>query len=136
MKKIFIFVFLILFVTKAFSQLDSIISYCNQYIQYPYISDGQQYRAILTSGQTAEFNVTFYGNATYRIVVASEPKDGSVIFRLYDKNKNELFSNLNFNNSTYWDFKFESTVNCSIEAELPESKTSGFVLMYIAFKGE
>lgn len=136
MKKIILFAFLVLIGNTAFSQLDTIISYCNQYIKYPYISDGQQYRAILTKGQTAEFNVTFYGNATYRIIVATAPHDRSVVFRLYDKNKNELFSNEDFNNSTYWDFKFESTVNCSIEAELPEGKNSGFVIMFIAFKGE
>lgn len=136
MKKVILFVFIFLIGKTAFSQLDTIVSYCNKFIKYPYISDGQQYRAILTKGQTAEFNVTFYGNATYRIVAATEPRDRSVIFRLYDKNKNELFSNVNFDNSTFWDFKFESTVNCTIEAELPDGKNSGFVIMFIAFKGE
>ncbi len=136
MKRFYILLFVGLISLKGYSQIDTLVSYCNQFLQYPYISDGQQYRAILTSGQTAEFNVVFYGNATYRIVAATEPHDKSVVFRLYDKNHNELFSNADFNYSNYWDFKFESTINCYIEAELPEGKKSGFVIMYLAFKQE
>ncbi len=135
MKKIYLLFILFSFLKiDANAQLDSLITYCSSHLQYPYMSDGQQYRALLTSGETAQFNMTFYGGATYRIVAATEPKDASVIFRLYDKNQNELFSNSNYNNSTYWDFKFTSTVECYIEAELPEGKPSGFVIMFIGFK--
>jgi len=135
MKKIYLlFILFSLFKIDANAQLDSLITYCSNHLQYPYMSDGQQYRAMLTSGETAQFNMTFYGGATYRIVAATEPKDASVIFRLYDKNQNELFSNSNYNNSTYWDFKFTSTVECYLEAELPDGKPSGFVIMFIGFK--
>ena len=133
-KLLYLLFFVSFFVVKSNAQLDSLINYCTGLLQYPYISDGQQYRALLTEGQTAEFSMTFYGNATYRIVAATEPNDGSVIFRLYDKNRNELFSNANFSNSTYWDFHFDSTIECFIEAELPENKKSGFVIMFLGFK--
>ncbi len=135
MKKVlYILIVLTLFSLKTHAQLDSIINFTTSFIKYPYISDGQQYRALLTEGQTAEFHMVFYGGATYRIVAASEPKKGSIIFRLYDKNRVELFSNENYNYSTYWDFYFESTVDCLIEAELPEGKQSGFVIMFLGFK--
>ncbi|MBN2663385.1 MAG: hypothetical protein JXR68_07020 [Bacteroidales bacterium] len=135
MKKIlFSIIFVFIMANSAHAQIDSLISYCNAYLQYPYISDGQQYRSILTQGEVAEFRMTFFGGATYRIVAASEPADESVIFRLYDQNRNELFSNVNYNQSTYWDFKFTSTLECFIEAELPQGKPSGFVIMFIGFK--
>lgn len=135
MKKILYILVLISFLSlKLNAQLDSIINFTTSFIGFPYISDGQQYRAMLTSDQTAEFHMVFYGGATYRIVAASEPKDASLIFRLYDKNRVELFSNENFKNSVYWDFYFESTVECLIEAQLPEGKVSGFVIMFLGFK--
>ncbi len=119
---------------QANAQLDSVIGFCSQYIKPPYISDGQQYRVFVTSDEVAEFKMTFYGGTTYRIVTASEPKENSVVFRLYDINYNELFSNENFNNSTYWDFEFTSTVDCFIEAELIDKKKSGFIIMFLGFK--
>ena len=66
--------------------------------------------------------MTFYSGATYRIIAASEPQDKSITFRIYDKYQNELFSNENYENSIYWDFKFDSTIECYIEAELPKDK--------------
>ena len=135
MKKLLLgFIFLSIFFFNANAQLDSIITYCTNYLQFPYISDGQQYQALLTEGETAEFRMTFYGGATYRVVTATEPNDGSAIFRLYDIKYNELFSNTDYNNSTYWDFKFASTVDCLIEVELPPGKKSGFVIMFLGFK--
>ena len=135
MKKILVgLIFLTLFILNTNAQLDSLITYCTNYLHFPYLSDGQQYRVLLTEGETAEFRMTFYGGATYRVVAATEPRDASVIFRLYDVQYNELFSNINYNNSTYWDFNFASTVDCLIEAELPPGKKSGFVIMFLGFK--
>ncbi len=131
---IFTFLILISFFFKSNAQLDSIINFCEKQMPFPYISDGQQYRALLSAGEVAEFRMTFYGGATYRIVIASEPKNASAVFRLYDINYNELFSNINYNNSTYWDFNFKSTVDCLIEAELPPEKESGFIIMFLGFK--
>jgi len=135
MKKLFSIFILYIFISQSASaQMDSIVNYCKGYLKFPYLSDGQQYRALVSEGEIAEFRITFYGGAVYRIVTASEPKDGSVIFRLYDKNKTELFSNSKYNNSSYWDFSFGSTVDCYIEAELPPNKKSGFILMFLGFK--
>ncbi|MBN2894104.1 MAG: hypothetical protein JXL97_19695 [Bacteroidales bacterium] len=134
MKKLLLLFIFFTIIFQANAQLDSVINFCTKHLPFPYISDGQQYRALVTAGETAEFRMTFYGGATYRVVTASEPKENSVIFRLYDVNYNELFSNVNFNNSTYWDFQFTSTVECLIEAELPPGKQSGFIIMFLGFK--
>ena len=135
MKKfLFSIIFFVIFINNINAQLDSVITYCTDQLVFPYISDGQQYRAFVTQGEVAEFRMTFYGGATYRIVAASEPKDKSVIFRLYDIQYNELYSNNDFNNTSSWDFEFTSTVDCYIEAELPPGKKSGFVIMFVGFK--
>jgi len=120
-------------VVKA--QEDSLLDFCSRHITLPYVSDGQQYKALLSEGEVAEFRVTFYGGSTYRIVACSGFTEGDLIFSLYDRNRNELFSNRDYNNSTYWDFNFESTVDCIIEAELsPQGPPSGFAIILIGFK--
>ncbi len=117
------------------AQADSILNHCSSFLPFPYISDGQQYRALLVEDELAEFKATFYGGATYRIVACSGVLDNGLIFRLYDTNRNVLFESSNFNNTQYWDFKFASTVDCIIEAELTNKKdNSGFALLLIGFK--
>ena len=59
------------FVFYSHAQCDTIASVCSKHIVSPYISDGQQYRALLLSGQTAEFHATFYGGGTYRIAACT-----------------------------------------------------------------
>lgn len=117
------------------AQADTIMKACEQKLPFPYISDGQQYRALITEGEVAEFKATFYGKATYRIVACSGLSEGDLVFTLYDEQRNELFSNRNYQNSSYWDFQFTSTIDCIIEAELSSSgPTSGFALLLIGFK--
>lgn len=134
MKKIFYTIILLSININSFSQYDSLLTFCNNYIKYPFISDGQQYRVLLTKKETAEFKMTFYGKTTYRIIIAGTSNNKKTTFRLYDKYQNELFSNKNHNNAIYWDFIFDSTVECYIEAELADNIKSGLILMFIAFK--
>lgn len=118
----------------AHAQADTIMQLCTQYLIPPYISDGQQYRALISQGEVAEFRTTFYGNSTYRIVSCSGLSEGSLIFSVYDSDRNLLFTNEDYQNSPYWDFRYESTVNCIIEARLDETETSGFAILLIGFK--
>jgi len=130
---------LILFVSVGFSfkssaQMDATMEICSKYIVPPFISDGQQYRALLNKDEIAEFRATFYGGSTYRIVACSGQTEGNIIFSLYDKERNLLYSNKDFEVSTYWDFKFVSTIDCIIEAELEGGQSSGFAFLLIGFK--
>jgi len=132
---LFLFVVTILSVEIVNAQADTIMKACEMKLPYPYISDGQQYRALISEGEIAEFKATFYGKSTYRIVACSGLTDGQLIFTLYDEKRNELFSNKNYQNSAFWDFQFNSTIDCIIEAELaPTGETSGFALLLIGFK--
>ncbi|MFT5922109.1 MAG: hypothetical protein ACJAU0_002659 [Flavobacteriales bacterium] len=99
------------------------------------MSDGQFYRALLYNDQVAEFETTLFGGNTYRIAACSGEDDGNLIFRLYDQERNLLFSNAEFSNAPYWDFVVENSMNCTIEAQLDLNKQdSGCAVLLIGFK--
>jgi hypothetical protein len=117
------------------AQSETVMDLCTKYIVPPYISDGQQYKALLNGEEVAEFHATFYGGSTYRVVGCTGTSEGNLKFSIYDKERNMLFSNADFNNTPYWDFKFNSTIDCIIEAELDgKNLTSGFAILLIGFK--
>ncbi len=140
MKKVLLITFvilihIILFTTNVKAQADTLMKVCSKHLAVPYISDGQQYRTFLNSDDVAEFKVTFYGNTTYRIVAGSGLIDGNLIFSLYDSERNILFTNKDYNNTPFWDFKFKSTTDCIIEAKLdPRGPKSGLAIVLIGFK--
>lgn len=108
---------------------------CFDYMDSTYISDGQQYRALLNGDEVSEFNITFYGGNQYRIVACGADEDDNIVFTVYDQDHNLLFSNLDYDAIPYWDFKFTSTVNCTIEAKLNTNvKKSGIAMLYVGFK--
>lgn len=121
--------------TAAQAQCDSIATLCAQNITANYISDGQSYRALLNGDQVAEFRATFYGGSTYRIAGCSGFTDGNLIFTIFDEDHNRLFTSSDHKNTPYWDFKFNSTVDCIIEAKLNSNNVkSGCAAMVIGFK--
>lgn len=127
---IFAFSFLS-FETKA--QCDTIATICSKHIMVPFISDGQQYRALLLQEQNAEFHATFYGGGTYRIAACTGLKDGNLIFSVFDEERNLLFSSKDFKNAPYWDFKVNSTMDVILEATLGGAQ-SGCAVVLIGFK--
>jgi len=82
MKKLSITILTLLFAltlsNKAKAQCDSIANFCAKHIISTFISDGQQYRALLlNSEETAEFHTTFFGETIYRIAARSGSNDGN-----------------------------------------------------------
>jgi len=135
-KSILVVAFLIFnfaFITYSNAQCDTIASVCTKHIVSPYISDGQQYRALLISGQTAEFHATFYGGGTYRIAACTGLKDGNLVFSVFDEQRNLLFTNKEHGNPPYWDFKVTSTMDVILEATLGGAQ-SGCAVVLIGFK--
>jgi hypothetical protein len=131
----------IIYSNSLFAQCDTIAGVCGKHLKSPYISDGQEYRALLLNGEIAEFTTTFYGGSTYRISACSGYSDGQLIFRIYDSEHHLLYANSDFKYSPYWDFKFTSTVNCTIEAQLTPSNAtnnggsaSGCAVILVGFK--
>ncbi len=140
MKKIIIalsFVSLAASFNKANAQCDTIANICAKHIISNFISDGQQYRALLlNSDETAEFQTTFFGETTYRIAACSGTSDGNLIFNIYDQDRQLLFTNRDKKNAPYWDFKVKSTLETIIEAQLDANRNpgSGCAVMLIGFK--
>jgi hypothetical protein len=117
------------------AQCDSIATVCSKNFTKEYLSDGQEYRALLIEEQTAEFHLTLYGGSTYRFGACSGLSDGNLIFRLYDEERNELFSNKEHALSPYWDFKVNSTLDIIVEANLNLDKvSSGCAVLLVGFK--
>jgi hypothetical protein len=131
---LFSIIFLVFISNFGFSQCDTIAKICDKNITEDYISDGQEYRAMLLSDELAEFQATFYGGSTYRIAACSGLTDSNLNFVVLDRERNVLYSNKEFENAPYWDLKFVSTVDCIIEASLSGDAASGFAVLLIGFK--
>ena len=117
------------------AQCDSVTNFCDHNLTNVYISDGQSSWALLYGDQVAEFDVTLFGGSTYRIAACSGDSDGNLIFRLYDQEKNLLFSNEDQANAPYWDFMIDSSIDCTLEAQLNLNKQeSGCAVILIGFK--
>lgn len=122
---------------NVFSQADTLMNFCAGNLTNDYISDGQQYLSLLNNDEIAEFRATFYRGSIYRIAGCSGLENGNLIFSVYDSQRNEIFSNRNYKNAPYWDFKFNSTMECIIEAQLdPNGPQSGVAILLIGFKGK
>lgn len=131
---LFLFGFLIIS-NSSNAQLDSTINLCKSKMVLPYVTDGQTYTALLNGDEVAEFHATFYGESKYRVVGYSGNSEGNLVFSIYDKERNLLFSNYDYENVPYWDFEFDHSMDCIIEAKLDaKNVSSGFAVLLIGFQ--
>ena len=121
--------------TKSFAQITQLQHICSLYFSPEYISDGQEYFAQLKPDQRIEFQTTFFGENTYRIVACTNLRGTDVVFSVFDTEKNLLFTNANHDYSPYWDFRFTSTVTCIVQVDVRGRKfVPGYVMMLIGYK--
>ncbi len=115
--------------------MDSTLNLCQSHMNLPYISDGQSYTALLNGDEIAEFHATFYGESIYRLVGYSGTNEGNLIFSVYDQERNLLFTNNDYQNIPFWNFEFDYTMDCIIEARLDAKHlTSGIAVLLIGFQ--
>lgn len=108
---------------------------CETHITTNYIPDGQFYRTLLQGDDMAEFGLTLFGGTTYRVAACSGNSDGLLLFSVYDRERNLLFTNEAHGNAPYWDLAIANTIDVTIEASLDASKAgSGCAVMLIGFK--
>lgn len=134
----FTFLFLSLLSFSAFSQdCEGILRACKANLKKDnanFLSDGQVYTAFLDR-EKAEFKTTFFGGSTYRISASAGTTEDFVIFTVKDLKGNVIFTNKNYKNSPYWDFKITVTIPVIIETELDlDKKITGCAVMLIGFK--
>lgn len=135
MKRLILVSLLALTSTLVSAQCEITADVCQAHIADQYLSDGQHYRALLLTDQVAEFNATLYGGTTYRLAACSGTQDGNLRFRVFDKERNLIFKNDEFQNAPHWDFQVESTLDVIVEAELdPIAGSSGCAVMLMGFK--
>ena len=136
MKTIYLFILIFVSTTLTVSaQDDSLMEACSQYLQAPFVSDGQEYKAQLKSGESAEFHTTFYSGNHYRIAGVSNQDNSRLIFSVFDQENRLLFTNKKYGTTPYWDFEFESTLNCSIKVQyISKKKKAASILLLIGFK--
>lgn len=119
----------------SLAQCDSTAILASSYLGKNFVPDGQSYRALLFEDQIAEFTTTLYGDSKYRIVAFAGLESEQLQFKLYDTDGNILFSNLEYQNSPYWDFEINSTIDCRVEASLDAVKQkSGCAVLLIGFE--
>jgi hypothetical protein len=124
--------------TMSYAQdCESLVKACEVHLKgknNSFVSDGQVYTAFLDR-EKAEFKTTFFGGSTYRIAATAGEDDTYVIFTVTDTQGNLLFTNKNYKNSTYWDFKVPKTIPVVISTELDmDKKVTGCAVMMIGFK--
>lgn len=139
MKKLAVITALLLAsVTMSYAQdCESLVKACEVHLKgknNSFVSDGQVYTAFLDR-EKAEFKTTFFGGSTYRIATTAGEDDTYVIFTVTDTKGNLLFTNKNYKNSRYWDFKVPNTIPVIISTELDmDKKVTGCAVMMIGFK--
>ena len=128
-------ILVLLLSSSAYSQCDTIATICERHMGTDFISDGQQYRALLRGEEVAEFDVTLYGGSTYRLSACSGISDGNLVLTILDQERNVLYSNNEYGMSAYWDFEVTHTIDAIIEARLkPSEAESGCAVLLIGFQ--
>jgi len=136
MKTLYFFILIsILTISNCLAQDNKLMEECSKYLQSTYVSDGQEYKAYLNSGESAEFHTTFYSGNHYRVAGVSDQEDSQLIFSVYDQENHLLFTNKKYASTPYWDFEFTSTLNCTIKAQyISKKKKPGSILLLIGFQ--
>ncbi len=127
--------FSVSFFGQVNAQCDTIATVCNNNFTKEFLSDGQEYRALLFDDQTSEFHLTLYGQSTYRFAACSGLTPGNLIFKVYDEERNEIFISSDHGNAPYWDFEVNSTLDVIVEGNLNlDEVESGCAVLLVGFK--
>jgi hypothetical protein len=135
----FLFIFLIYNLPGALAQNseDNSLGNCENLLSPEYISSGQEYFADLNKNNKATFHATFYERTQYRVAACTDIKNHKLIFKIYDTEKNLLFSNVKHNYTSYWNLAFTSTVDCIIELKIKaKQQIKKPVKLLIGFKDD
>jgi len=104
-----------------------------------YTHDGNYHAAVLVEGEEAELYKTFYADMDYRLAVCGAENLPNVEFRIYDSNRNELFSSKD-SDSKVWDFKLQSSQQLKLVVKVSsfnqpgDIPASGCVSIMFGFK--
>lgn len=122
-------------ITRQSAVAQSYTEDCELLLPDDFVSDGQQYFANVDDISPKIFHVVFYSGTTYRLAFCSNLSEVNLQFSLFDPKHNLLYSNKEHDFIRYWNFKFSSTVNCTIEVIInSEENISCQTKMLIGFQ--
>ncbi|PID90135.1 MAG: hypothetical protein CSA97_04490 [Bacteroidetes bacterium] len=110
---------------------------CQQEVSDSYRTDGQEWSGQLTPGRIQEFTLSFYAGVRYRLAYATTVPTQKLSYRVFDPDRNLLFSSEQHGNPAAWDFIFDSTTECSVVVQLAEpagAPPEVFALFRLAFR--
>lgn len=105
---------------------------CQDLIPQDYIQHEQRFHVTMLA-EDLLFQVTFYKEYAYRIVVLSDQSD-ELAWELLDEDKQVLFSNALFDYSPYWDFNFMDTMECTIKVKHSEEVNLSNIFFCMGYK--
>jgi hypothetical protein len=84
----------------------------------PFVHEGIFHTVELSEGESTELFRTLYANQNYRIAVCSEAQLPKIRFTVMDSDRNVLFTNINTNYTTTWDFTLNTNQQLIIAVEV------------------
>jgi len=142
-----IFILLSVFALFSVASVNSTYAQCKSFTKKhclsqlsPFVYNGQLNSAVLTQGDVADLMLTFYPDQDYRVFVCYDDAFGNVEFRLYDSNRNLIYSNKDNDYLPYWDFSSSETMQLVLRVIIPEKTKdqiavkSGCVSILVGFK--
>jgi hypothetical protein len=85
----------------------------------PYVHDGIFNAAMMAEGETAEIFKTFYSDQDYKIVVcAADNLPADLEFKIYDKQRNLIYSNEDDDYSRSFEFSLEESQQLILSVQI------------------
>jgi len=122
------------------------LAQCNEYskkeclpLLKPFTFSGQLNNAVMSQGETAELQLTFYKDQEYRLLVKGEDNLGKIQYQMYDTDYNLLYDSASEEFPIFWDFMVENTDDFIIRVIIPEGYSpknieSGCVAILVGFR--
>ncbi len=107
---------------------------CGQYLTPGFVPFENSLIMEIKEDEMATFHISFYDEFVYRVIACTDI-NSDLEFSLYDTEKHLLFSNRDYNYSQYWDFIFNSTLDCTIQVKpVDEEKSNATIKLLIGYK--
>jgi len=105
-----------------------------------YVQNDNFNSAQLIPGDEAELLITFYAGKEYRLLICGHPVLGELEFEVLDTDEELIYSNLDNEDKTSFDFKVATTQQLIVRVRVPENDLAsqliheGCVSIMIGFK--
>jgi hypothetical protein len=89
-----------------------------------FISDGQDHSGLVRKNKSTKFNIVFYPQFRYKLIVCSNNLKEPLEITLKDSNGKIFFTNANKDYIREWEFQYSSLMNATIEIKLVKKEAT------------